>query len=155
MRILYKKLCMPTMIILSTLMTAHAQQTVTGVVTDANGPVPGVTVSIQGTNRGTQTDVDGRYSIQATAGETMQFYIIGYKAHTIVVCTSTSVSVMLEEDASQLDEVVVTALGIQRAPKELGYAMSTVKAEELTKTGSPNFAGALYGKAPGVRISAA
>lgn len=155
MRILYKKLCMATMIILSTLITAHAQQTVTGIVTDANGPVPGVTVSIQGTNRGTQTDVDGRYSIQATAGETMQFSIIGYKAHTIVVGTSTSVNVMLEEDASQLDEVVVTALGIQRAPKELGYAMSTVKAEELTKTGSPNFAGALYGKAPGVRISAA
>lgn len=155
MRILYKKLCMATMVLLSTLMTAHAQQTVTGVVTDANGPVPRVTVSIQGTNRGTQTDAHGRYSIQAAAGETMQFSIIGYKAHTIVVGTSTSVNVMLEEDAGQLDEVVVTALGIQRAPKELGYAMSTVKAEELTKTGSSNFAGALYGKAPGVRISAA
>ena len=144
---------MAILITLGTLITAHAQQTVTGVVTDANGPIPGVTVAVQGSTRGTQTDTDGRYSIQASQGETLIFSIIGYTRQTITVGTSTTIDVVMQEDAGQLDEVVVTALGIQRAPKELGYAMSTVKAEELTKTGSPNFAGALYGKAPGVRIS--
>lgn len=155
MKILYKKICMAIMVLCTTLMTANAQQTVTGIVTDANGPIPGATVAVQGSTRGTQTDADGRYSIQAAPGETLQFSIIGYKSQTVVVSTATTIDMVLEEDAGQLDEVVVTALGIQRAPKELGYAMSTVKAEELTKTGSPNFAGALYGKAPGVRISAA
>ncbi|MGV3764303.1 SusC/RagA family TonB-linked outer membrane protein [Parapedobacter sp.] len=155
MRILYKKLCMAIVITLGTLITAYAQQTVTGVVTDANGPVPGVSVSVTGTSRGTQTDTEGRYSIQASQGETLVFSIIGYTRQTVVVGNSATINVTLEEDAGQLDEVVVTALGIQRAPKELGYAMSIVESEELTKTGSPNFAGALYGKAPGVRISAA
>src|SRR5690606_28799707 len=142
MRILYKKLCMAIIVLSSMLIAAHAQQTVTGVVTDVNGPVPGVTVAIQGTTRGTQTDTDGRYSIQATQGEIIVFSIIGYVRQTITVGGSSTINVTLQEDASQLDEVVVTALGVQRAPKELGYAMSIVEAEELTKTGSPNFAGA-------------
>src|SRR5690606_11730884 len=83
-----------------------------------------------------------------------RFSIIGYFSKEVTV-SGPSLNVSLDEDASGIDEVVVTAMGIKRAPKELGYAMSTVGAEELTKTGSPNFAGALYGKAPGVRISAA
>lgn len=155
MKILYMKLCMAIVVTLSMMITAHAQQTVTGVVTDSNGPIPGATVAIPGSTRGTQTDANGHYSIQATPGESIQFSIIGYKSQTVVVGTATTINIVLEADAGQLDEVVVTALGIQRAPKELGYAMSTVKAAELTKTGAPNFAGALYGKAPGVRISAA
>ena len=154
MRILYKKICMAIGILASMLVAAHAQQTVTGIVTDANGPIPGVTVAVQGSTRATQTDTDGHYAIQASQDETLVFSIIGYARQAIAVSGSATINVTLEEDAGQLDEVVVTALGIQRAPKELGYAMSTVKAEELTKTGSSNFAGALYGKAPGVRISA-
>ncbi|MGK6351710.1 SusC/RagA family TonB-linked outer membrane protein [Parapedobacter sp. DT-150] len=155
MRILYVKFCMAIMVLMGTVAPSHAQQTINGTVTDASGPVPGVTVSIPGTTRGTQTNAEGQYAIQASAGETLQFSIVGYQTQTISVGTSATINVTLEEDAGQLDEVVITAMGIQRAPKELGYAMSTVKAEELTKTGSPNFAGALYGKAPGVRISAA
>lgn len=151
---MYKKLCMAMVAFLSTILLLHAQTSVTGVVTDSNGPVPGVTVSVQGTSRGTQTGADGRYTIQAAPGDVLLFSIIGYKSQTVTVGTSTTINVTLEEDQGQLEEVVVTAMGIQRAPKQLGYAMSTVKAEELTKTGSPNFAGALYGKAPGVRISA-
>ncbi|SJN30328.1 MULTISPECIES: SusC/RagA family TonB-linked outer membrane protein [Sphingobacterium] len=135
--------------------TLFAQQSVTGKVTDATGPVSGVTVSVKGTSRGTQTAADGSFTIQAAQGETLRFSNIGYKATEIIVGSTKTINVTLTDDASALDEVVVTAMGIKRAPKELGYAMSTVGAEELTKTGSPNFAGALYGKAPGVRISAA
>src|SRR5690606_13055618 len=115
MSMLYKKLCIANVITLGTLITAHAQQTVTGVVTDANGPVPGATVAIQGSTRGTQTDTDGRYSIQASQGETLVFSIIGYTRQTVIVGSSPTINVTLEEDAGQLDEVVVTALGIQRA----------------------------------------
>ena len=155
MRNLYVKCCMAAIFLFGMVVAVYAQQSVTGIVTDAQGPVPGVTVSIPGTSRAAQTDADGRYTINASQGETLRFSIIGYTSQDIAVGSSRTINVTLEEDASQLDEVVVTAFGIQRAPKELGYAMSTVKAEELTKTGSPNFAGALYGKAPGVRISAA
>jgi TonB-linked outer membrane protein, SusC/RagA family len=155
MKILYMKLCVLIVTCTSMASLSFAQQTITGTVSDAQGPLPGVTITVHGTSRATQTDENGHYSFQATSGETIQFSMIGYVTQTVVVGSSNTINITLSEDAGQLDEVVVTALGIQRAPKELGYAMSTVKAEELTKTGSPNFAGALYGKAPGVRISAA
>lgn len=150
----YKK---ATGIALCTLVSAsslYAQQAVTGIVTGTNGALSGVTVSVVGTNKMTQTNNDGRYSIQAKKGDKLKFTLLGHKTQEVEV-NSNSLNITLSEDAGSLDEVVVTALGIKRAPKELGYAMSTVDAKELTKTGSPNFAGALYGKAPGVRISAA
>ncbi|GHE23787.1 SusC/RagA family TonB-linked outer membrane protein [Sphingobacterium griseoflavum] len=151
---LYKKGCILSLLMLISISTLFAQQSVTGRVTDANGALAGVTVVVPGTNRSTQTDAQGAYSIQASQGEKLRFTTVGYVAQEIAV-SGARLDVLLQEDSGALDEVVVTALGIKRAPKELGYAMSTVGAEELTKTGSPNFAGALYGKAPGVRISAA
>jgi len=137
--------------------TLFAQQsTVTGIVTaDGQGTVPGVTVAVLGTTRGTQTDANGKYSIVASVGEKIRFSMIGYIPQEITVGSAKTIDVLLEEDTGALNEVVVTAMGIKRAPKELGYAMSTVESKELTKTGSPNVAGALYGKAAGVRISAA
>src|SRR5690606_23811218 len=151
---LYRQCCSLTLIMLLSVTTLFAQQTVTGRVTDANGALAGVTVAVVGTTVAAQTDADGRYSIQANNGQTLRFSMVGYLSQDLPV-SGTVLSVTLQEDAGALDEVVVTAMGIKRAPKELGYAMSTVGGEELTKTGSPNFAGALYGKAPGVRISAA
>ncbi|SFS95237.1 SusC/RagA family TonB-linked outer membrane protein [Sphingobacterium wenxiniae] len=150
----YKQCCSLTFIMLLSITTLFAQQTVTGTVSDANGALAGVTVSAVGTSNAAQTDANGRYSIQANNGTTLRFTNIGYVTRELTV-SGTTLNVTLQEDAAALDEVVVTAMGIKRAPKELGYAMSTVGGEELTKTGSPNFAGALYGKAPGVRISAA
>ncbi|MCY4778268.1 SusC/RagA family TonB-linked outer membrane protein [Sphingobacterium sp. UT-1RO-CII-1] len=151
---LYKKMCSTTVLMLLSISTLFAQQIVTGKVADSNGPLHGVSVTVIGTTLATQTSADGNYSITANNGQTLRFSIIGYISKDVVV-SGTSTNVTLAEDAGSLDEVVVTAMGIKRAPKELGYAMSTVEAEEITKTGSPNFAGALYGKAPGVRISAA
>jgi len=150
----YKKSAGLALCTLFSASSLFAQQSITGRVTDAKGAVSGVTVSVKGTSRATQTDANGSFTIQAAQGETLRFSNIGYKSTEIVVGSTKLINATLIEDASALDEVVVTAMGIKRAPKELGYAMSVVGAEELTKTGSPNFAGALYGKAPGVRITA-
>lgn len=152
----YLKCCSMSLVMLLSITAIFAQQAVTGRVTDAEGMVlSGVTVSVIGTSRAAQTDEDGQYSIQVNNGEQLRFAFIGYLTHEITITGGGVRDVTLQSDASDIGEVVVTAMGIQRAPRELGYAMSTVGGEELTKTGSPNFAGALYGKAPGVRISAA
>ncbi len=149
----YAKCCSITLIMLLSITTLFAQQTVTGRVTDPSGEgLAGVSVTVVGTNKAAQTNMDGNFSIQADNGQKLRFTSVGFQSQEVAV-TSTTVNVSLQEDAGNIDEVVVTAMGIKRAPKELGYAMSTVEAKELTKTGSPNVAGALYGKAPGVRIS--
>ncbi|MFC3196341.1 SusC/RagA family TonB-linked outer membrane protein [Parapedobacter deserti] len=153
MRIFYVKCCMVIMALFGTATIIHAQQTVSGVVTDANGPLPGVSVSVQGTTRGTQTDTDGRYSIQASQGETLRFSIIGYQMQEVKVGASNTVNVQLKEDASELGEVVVTAMGIKREQRKLGYAVSTVSGAEITQAAPTNFASALYGKATGVSIN--
>ena len=151
----YSKCCSITLVMLFSLSSLFAQQTVTGRVTGPNGEgLSGVSVLVVGTNKAAQTNAEGNYSIEANNGQQLRFTSVGYQTQEVAV-TSTTVNITLQEDEGNIDEVVVTAMGIKRAPKELGYAMSTVEAKELTKTGSPNFAGALYGKAPGVRISAA
>lgn len=132
---------------------SYAQQTVTGTVRDQQGTLPGVTVSVVGTTRGTQTDSDGRFGIQASAGETIRFSIIGYEAQQVTVGTSTTIDITLAADASQLEEVVVTAMGITREQRKLGYAVSTVTADEIVQAAPTNLASALYGKATGVSIS--
>lgn len=154
MSTLYKHLSLVMMLYFISVTSLFAQQSVTGRVTDQNGGLPGVTITVVGTNRATQSTTDGSFTIQANRGERIRFSIVGYAPKEVEV-NGPTLNVELEQDASNIDEVVVTAMGIKRAPRELGYSMSIVNAEELTKTGSPNFAGALYGKAPGVRISAA
>ncbi|WP_134090366.1 SusC/RagA family TonB-linked outer membrane protein [Olivibacter sp. XZL3] len=135
--------------------SSYAQGTVSGTVSDNQGPLPGVTVRVKGTTRAASTDTRGNFSIQASTGETLTFSMIGYITQEMAITNQSSLTVSMQNDENALDEVVVTSLGIKKEAKSLGYATSTVGAQELTKTGSPNFAGALYGKAPGVRISAA
>jgi len=132
-----------------------AQQSITGTVKDASGPVSGVTVTVKGTSRATQTTANGSFTIQASQGETLRFTTIGYKPTEVLVGSTKSINVTLIQDASALDEVVVTAMGIKRDAKALGYAVSSIKAEEITKAGNTNFGSALYGKAPGVKITTA
>lgn len=151
---LYRECCSLTLIMLLSVTTLFAQQTVTGRVTDANGVLTGVTVAVVGTTVATQTDADGRYSIQANNGQTLRFSIIGYLSQDRTVSGS-NLNVTLQEDAGALDEVVVTAMGIKREARALGYAVSTIKAEEITKAGNTNFGSALYGKASGVKITTA
>jgi TonB-linked SusC/RagA family outer membrane protein len=134
---------------------AHAQaKTITGTVTAVsdNSPLPGVSITIQGTTQGTQTDFDGNYSIQASSGDVLSFSYMGMKTQNVTVGDSSTINVALEEDASQLEEVVVTALGIKREEKTLSYAQQTVSAEELTQTRDVNFVNSMQGKAAGVEI---
>ncbi|SNZ00470.1 SusC/RagA family TonB-linked outer membrane protein [Flagellimonas pacifica] len=131
-------------------------QAITGQVVDEDGqPLPGATVIEKGTNNGTQTDFDGNYSINVsnTSG-TLVFSYIGYETKEIPISGQSTINISLAEDTQVLGEVVVTSLGITREKRAIGYATSTIKADEIVKTGTPNVATALYGKAPGVRIAA-
>lgn len=128
----------------------------TGIVKDATGePIIGVSVVVKGTTNGTVTDLDGNFKIaNVKKGATLRFTYLGYNAQEVVY-KGQPLNITLEEDSKALDEVVVTALGIKKDAKKLGYAVSTVGADDLTRTGSSNIAAGLYGKATGVRISSA
>src|SRR5690554_5092975 len=130
------------------------QVDVTGTVTNQEGrTLPGVAVSVQGTTTGTITDLDGKYSLSAPEGATLIFSYIGYTSQTIEIGNRSVIDVVLEESTQGLEEVVVTALGIQRSARSLGYATSSVKSEELTVNRSPNMMNSLVGKVAGVNIS--
>ena len=129
---------------------------VTGTVVDSFGPVTGASVIVKGTTNGNITDLDGKFTLEGLKnGDVIQISYIGYATQEIPYTGQPSISVTLAEDSEQLEEVVVTALGIKKDAKKLGYAVSTVGSEDLTKTGSSSIATGLYGKAAGVRIAAA
>jgi TonB-linked SusC/RagA family outer membrane protein len=128
--------------------------TIKGFVRDASGqPLAGVTVSIKGTTAGTQTDVKGSFSIAADAGQVLVFSYIGYIKKEVNVISGASITIQLDEDSKQLSEVVVTALGIKKERKALGYSVSEVKGSELTTAREVNFANSLEGKVAGVNVS--
>ena len=140
---------------LASMQSVQAQTTVTGTVTDSKSGVPlaGANIIEKGTSNGVSTDFDGNYSISISD----QFAIlvisyIGYTNKEVVVNNQTVINVALDEDASQLDEIVVTALGIKRSEKTLSYAQQTVKGDELTGSRDVNFVSSLSGKAAGVEI---
>ena len=136
--------------------TATAQTNsgkVTGVVRDAKGePLIGATVKVKGTNRGTATDIDGRYSIQAEPGSTLVVSYIGTRPQEIKVSGAT-VDVTMSDSNTNLGEVVVTALGIKKDKKSLGYAVDDLNSEELMKNKSTNAINSLSGKIAGVNIT--
>ena len=129
--------------------------TVQGRVTDAagGGPLPGVTVVVQGTSRGTTTNADGNYTITAPEEGSLIFSYVGYEDRIIPVDGRTTIDVALQEDVAALDEVVVTALGIKRDTRSLGYSATSVDPDELTVNRAPNFVQSLQGKIPGVNIA--
>ena len=130
-------------------MIGMAQVTVTGTVTDlSNQPLPGTNIIIKGTSIGAQTDFDGNFSIEAKAGDALVISYLGFVTKEIVLGDETKVSITLEEDASQLDEVVVVGYG-SKSKTKLISAVSTVDAETLTKIPVPNVSNALEGLASG------
>ncbi len=135
-------------------MTASAQnRTATGVVQDNIGPVIGAGVVVAGTTNGTMTDVDGSFTLtNVPTGATLEISCIGYET-VQVVFNGQPINVTLREDSELLDEVVVTALGISREKKSLGYAVQDVKSEELNRAGSASLTDALQGKIAGLQIS--
>jgi TonB-linked SusC/RagA family outer membrane protein len=149
-----KQIVLIFMIFFTTQVMLAQVKTIKGLVSDQNGlPLPGVTVLIQGTATASQSDYDGIYTIQASTGDVLVFSYLGIKTKTVTVAGSTTVNVVLTEDAQNLNEVVVTALGIKRQKKELGYAVQDVKGDQLSKVITTNVATALSGKIAGVDVS--
>ena len=128
---------------------------VTGKVTDLNGdPIIGAYVLIQGTNTGTSTDIDGAYSIpSAPANGTLVFSSIGYKETLVVINNRSVIDVVMEEDAFLLEEMVVTAFGIKKERKSLGYAVEDLASTELMRYKTANPISSLSGKIAGVNIT--
>jgi len=121
---------------------------------DDGQPVIGATIMVKGTTLGTITDVDGKFKINLPGNaKTLVISYVGMK--TIEIEAKNGVSIKLESDARQMDEVVVTAIGIKRSQKSLGYSATTVTAEDITATGNRSALNALEGKVPGVEISSA
>jgi len=128
-------------------------KTVTGTVIDEKGtPIPFASILIQGTSKGTTSNEQGRFTIDAQAGAVLVISATGMEAETITVKAASNYSVSLKKSGI-LDEVVVTALGIRRKPKELGYSASTIKNEQITAANNPNLAGALTGKISGLMVT--
>lgn len=130
-------------------------QTITGTVSDRGGmPLPGVNVVEKGTTNGTSTDFDGNYSITVSGNDAvLVFSSLGMKTLEASLNGRTTISVSLEEDAQELGEVVVTALGISREKKSLGYAVTEVQGEDVSLVKEPNVVNSLAGKVAGVVVS--
>lgn len=133
------------------------ERVITGRVTAADGgePLPGVNVVVQGTTKGSSTDVNGNYSVTLTSGEnTLVFTFVGYKTVTADVGNRTVVDISFEDDVAALDEIVVVGYGTQRE-KDLTSSIVSLKAEELVKTPSGQVLQALQGKLAGVQVVSA
>ena len=133
-------------------LSIYAQQ-FSGNVTDENGiPLPGASVIVQGTNSGVVTDFDGNFSIETSIGETLVVSFVGYASQSIIVNSNSSLSIQLNPDVL-LDEVVVTALGISREKKSLGYAVSEISGDNVNTIKDNNLANSLSGKVAGLQVS--
>ncbi|MXV49877.1 SusC/RagA family TonB-linked outer membrane protein [Pedobacter sp. HMF7647] len=151
-----KKLLSSLFALLALSLSVFAQErAVTGRVTDRadKSPLPGVSVKIKGTSVGTQTNVDGKFSIRVSDNATLVFTYIGYGSQEIAVGTQSSIDVVLGTDAKQLGEVVVTALGMSREKKTLGYSSTQVNSEEINRAAPTNIVSGIQGKVAGVDIS--
>jgi TonB-linked SusC/RagA family outer membrane protein len=134
---------------------ALAQVNVSGTVRDENAaPLPGVNIVIKGSSTGTITDTDGRYQLSVPDNNTvLVFSFIGYSEQEVTVGGRSTIDISLTLDVKSLDEVVVTALGIERSSKSLGYATSKVSAEQISTNRTPNWMNGLSGKIAGVAIT--
>jgi len=140
----------------STALAQTNQINVSGQVTleEDSSVLPGVTIIIKGTTQGVTTDFDGNYSIEVTdSNAVLVFSFVGFTTQEIAVNGQTVINVALKQSAEALDEVVVTALGIQRDEKSLGYSVEVVKSEELTRVVHENVLNSMSGKVSGVTIN--
>jgi TonB-linked SusC/RagA family outer membrane protein len=152
-----RKLLLMLLLFCGLLLSAEAQQkTVTGTVVssaEGGGPLPGVTVAVKGTTTGNITDINGKFILTVPPGATtLIFSYIGMKTQEIAIGGREEINVILEPELQSLNEVVVTALGISREKKALGYAVQDVKNDVIERTGNTDLAGAMQGKISGVDI---
>lgn len=135
---------------------AFAQnRVITGQVKDDKGdPIPFASVTIKGTNRGTTTDANGSFRIEAKTGDVLVITAVGSKDREVAVGSTNTYNVSLDKKGD-LQEVVVTALGVQKQPKELGYSVARVKSTELTQAKVTNLQNGLVGKVSGLNVTTA
>ncbi len=131
----------------STTQQSHAIQ---GTVTDGNEPIIGASVMVKGKNQGAVTDTDGHFTLDVAPGTELVISYLGYQPKTVKA--TAGMKVTLSEDSKNLKEVVVTALGIKRDRKALGYGLSEIKGEELTKAKETNVINSLAGKVAGLVV---
>jgi len=132
--------------------TFAQEKTITGTVSDETGALPGVSVVIKGTSTGTETDFDGKYSINANTGDVLVFSFVGMTTQEKTVGLAAVINVILVAD-NVLEEVVVTALGIKRQTRALGYGTDVIQGDDLVKARESNIVNALQGKVTGVQIT--
>lgn len=140
----------------TSIMAQSAQHTVTGSVTSSEDgmPLPGVSIVLKGTSQGVSSDFDGNYSINVPNGNgTLVYSYLGFETQEVAVNGKTSINIALAPGAQALDEVVVTALGIKREDKSLGYSVENVAGEELTRVAQENVLNSLSGKVAGVTLN--
>ncbi|TKG95479.1 SusC/RagA family TonB-linked outer membrane protein [Puteibacter caeruleilacunae] len=135
--------------------SVQQEQKVKGIVKDANGEaIPGVSVVVKGTTIGVTTDLDGNYELKVPAGsQVLEFSFVGMAKQEIPYTGQATLNVVMQDEAIGVDEVVVTALGIKREKKALGYAVTEVSSEEITQSNERNVANALTGKVAGLEIT--
>mgnify|MGYP002630128815 CR=1 FL=1 len=155
----YMKKLIPLLIMIFSLAitqeVAAQAKTISGAVTAVSdeSPLPGVNVVIKGTTKGTQTDFDGNYTIEALNGDVLEFSFLGMKTKSVTITDANTLNVALEDDAQSLDEVIITALGIKKEKKALTYSAQEVKGDELTTVKQSNLINSLSGKSAGVTIT--
>jgi len=132
-----------------------AQMRLSGTVEDPSSVrLPGVSVLVVGTTTGTVTDIEGRFELAVPAGsDRISVSFIGFETQVIPIGSQSSLRVIMQEDSKSLDEVVVTALGVQRERKELGYTVQTLSSDDMVATMDNNLINALSGKIAGVQVS--
>ena len=128
------------------------EKTVSGVVSDGSGPIPGANVIVKGTKNGVQTDFDGKYSIKAKEGDVLIASFVGMQEVTAKVGASNAVNFKLQQ-GNTLNEVVVTSFGIKRDKKSLGYSTPKIESSELTAAKATNVTNQIAGKVAGVQVS--
>jgi TonB-linked SusC/RagA family outer membrane protein len=151
-----KKLLLVWVLVMAAFSSSLAQtRQVTGKVTSSEdgSALPGVSVSLKGTARGTTSSSDGSYKIMVSNSDALVFSFVGYKPQTINVGSQSMINVTLASDASELNEVIVTALGLTRTKNSLPYAAQQIKGDELTRVRSGNAFSQLSGKVSGVQIT--
>ena len=132
------------------------QREITGLVVDQEGvPLPGATIQINNTATGVVTDFNGNFTVNASIGDKLSITYVGFQPQSLVIGQDDFYNIELNQDVSQLDEVVVTALGIKRQEKKLGFSQETVKSEELAQTVPVNWSSGLKGKVAGLNIVSA
>lgn len=152
-----KKHLLALVLVTFSFVAAIAQRTITGTVSDEQGePLIGASILVKGTTTGAVTDLDGTYSISVPAGQaTLVFSYTGYVTKEVVTSASNVIDVTLAESAEQLSEVLVTAIGIQRDKKAMGYAVTNLASEDLLQKSEVDPVRAVAGKVPGVSIAGA